>query len=206
MKNSHRFFLFGALCLFGLMGAARAETTDMASALVRETTTQMLAVLDKRRAELEEQPNLIYDLVQEFVVPNFDFQRITSYALGRYWRNANAEQRKLLVHEFQQMLVRTYAKALLNYSGQEVRFLPLRPGNRDGQVTVRTEVSEAGGAPIPIDYAMYMRGSDWKVYDVSIDGVSLIANYRSSFASEIRANGIDGLIRTLQARNESGSV
>jgi phospholipid transport system substrate-binding protein len=71
---------------------------------------------------------------------------------------------------------------------------------------VRTEVSEAGGAPIPIDYAMYMRGSDWKVYDVSIDGVSLIANYRSSFASEIRANGIDGLIRTLQARNESGSV
>ncbi len=187
-------------------GQAWAETEDMASALVRDTTTRMLEVLQQRQDELTQSPGLIYDLVEEMVVPNFDFQRITSYAVGRYWREATAVQRQALVNEFQHMLVRTYAKALLNYAGQEIRFLPLRPGNREGQVTVRTEVNEAGGAPIPIDYSMYMKAGAWKVYDVTIDGVSLVANYRSSFATEIRSKGIDGLIQTMKNRNQSSSA
>ncbi len=206
MKNSRRFFLGCVLWMVACCGQAWAETEDMASALVRDTTTRMLEVLQQRQDELTQSPGLIYDLVEEMVVPNFDFQRITSYAVGRYWREATAVQRQALVNEFQHMLVRTYAKALLNYAGQEIRFLPLRPGNREGQVTVRTEVNEAGGAPIPIDYSMYMKAGAWKVYDVTIDGVSLVANYRSSFATEIRSKGIDGLIQTMKNRNQSSSA
>ncbi len=206
MKNSSRFFLGCVLWMVACCGQAWAETEDMASALVRDTTTRMLEVLQQRQDELTQSPGLIYDLVEEMVVPNFDFQRITSYAVGRYWREATAVQRQALVNEFQHMLVRTYAKALLNYAGQEIRFLPLRPGNREGQVTVRTEVNEAGGAPIPIDYSMYMKAGAWKVYDVTIDGVSLVANYRSSFATEIRSKGIDGLIQTMKNRNQSSSA
>jgi phospholipid transport system substrate-binding protein len=206
LKNSRRFFLGCVLWMVACCGQAWAETEDMASALVRDTTTRMLEVLQQRQDELTQSPGLIYDLVEEMVVPNFDFQRITSYAVGRYWREATAVQRQALVNEFQHMLVRTYAKALLNYAGQEIRFLPLRPGNREGQVTVRTEVNEAGGAPIPIDYSMYMKAGAWKVYDVTIDGVSLVANYRSSFATEIRSKGIDGLIQTMKNRNQSSSA
>jgi phospholipid transport system substrate-binding protein len=187
-----------------LVGMVRAEAPDMASALVQDTTDRMLKALEKRRSDLDSTPGLIYDLVYEIVVPNFDFERITQYAVGRYWRDANAQQRQALVDEFQQLLVRTYAKALLNYSGQEIKILPLRPGSREGHVVVHTEVNESGGPSVPIDYQMYLKSGAWKVYDVSIDGVSLVANYRSSFATEIRRKGIDGLIRTLKARNDKG--
>jgi phospholipid transport system substrate-binding protein len=166
----------------------------------------MLAVLEERRGELDRDPRLIYQLVDQIVVPNFDFERITRSAVGRYWRKAKAAQRTALVNEFQQLLVRTYAKALLTYSGQEIHYLPLRPGRKPGSVTVHTEVSEGGAPPIPIDYRLYLKDGVWKVYDVTIDGISLVANYRSSFAAEIRRNGIDGLIQVLQKRNRDGTA
>ncbi len=99
------------------------------------------------------------------------------------------------------MLVRVYAKSLLNYAGQKIRILPLRPGKRPSHVTVHTEVNETGGPRIPINYRMYLKDGAWKVYDIIIDGVSLVSNYRGSFAAEVRRKGIDGLIQTLKARN-----
>ena len=111
-----------------------------------------------------------------------------------------------MVTEFRQLLVRVYAKALLNYSGQKIRYLPLRAGRRAGEVTVHTEVREAGGPPIPVNYRLYLKNGAWKVYDISIDGISLVANYRSSFAAEIRRKGVDSLIETLKARNADGSA
>lgn len=206
LKNSRVSLLGAGFLGLLLSGPVRAEAPDMASALVRDTAERMLKVLEKRRSELETTPGLIYALVNEIVAPNFDFERITRYAMGRYWRNADAGQKASMVNEFRQMLVRTYAKALLNYSGQEILYLPLHPGRRAGEVTVHTEVREAGGPRIPIDYRLYLKGGAWKVYDITIDGVSLVANYRSSFATEIRRNGIDGLIDTLRARNAGGSA
>ncbi len=183
------------------LGSASANAPDLASAVVRDTSERMIKTLEARRPDLDSSPGLIYQLVEEIVVPNFDFDRITAFAVGRYWRQASAPQREGLTREFRQMLVRTYAKALLNYSGQEVVFLPLRPGQREGQVTVRTEVRETGGPPIPIDYQMYLKNGAWKVYDISIDGISLVSNYRSSFDAEIRRKGVDGLIESLKDRN-----
>jgi phospholipid transport system substrate-binding protein len=185
---------------------AGAGTTDMASALVKDTTDRMLSALEERRSELDSTPGLVYELVREIVVPNFDFERITQYAVGRYWRDATPAQKERLVAEFQRLLVRTYANALLNYSGQDIKILPLRPGSREGHVVVHTEVRESGGPTIPIDYQMYLKDGAWKVYDVTIDGVSLVANYRSTFATEIRRKGIDGLIETLETRNAQGTA
>lgn len=200
--------LLVGVVLLGLLLSSpiRAATPDLASALVRETSERMLEVLEARRSELETTPGLVYKLVNEIVVPNFDFERITQYAMGRHWRKVDAGQKASMVVEFRQLLVRVYAKALLNYSGQEIRYLPLRPGNRRGEVTVHTEVSEAGGPSVPINYRLYLKGGVWKVYDITIDGVSLVANYRSSFAAEIRRKGVDGLIETLRTRNADGSA
>jgi phospholipid transport system substrate-binding protein len=188
------------------LAVGRADTPDMASALVKDTTDRMLEVLEQRHAEIDARPEIIYDLVNEIVVPNFDFERITQYAMGRFWRQAGAEQRQVLVEEFRRLLVRTYAKALLNYTGQKIRILPLRPGSREGQVRVHTEVNEPGGPTVPIDYQMYLKAGAWKVYDVIIDGVSLVSNYRGSFATEIRRGGIAGLIQALKNRNQTGSA
>lgn len=177
---------------------------DMASALVRDTSDRMLSTLKARRGEVDQQPQLIYQLVGQIVVPHFDFQRITQAALGRYWHQASPQEQTELVRQFQQMLVRTYAKALLSYSDQEILYLPLRPGRDAGDVTVATQVQEPGAPPIPINYRLYLKDGAWKVYDVIIDNVSLIANYRSSFANEIRRDGIGGLIKTLNERNDGG--
>jgi phospholipid transport system substrate-binding protein len=184
-----------------LCNMAYADAPDGASALVKSTTEHVFEVLKKRRAEIDAHPRIIYELVDDIVVPNFDFERITQSAVGRFWRQAPENQRQALVNEFRQLLVRTYAKALLNYSGQAVRILPLRPGRHDDQVLVHTEVNEPGGPTVPIDYQMYLKGSAWKVYDVIIDGVSLVTNYRSSFAEEIRKGGMNGLIESLKNRN-----
>lgn len=203
MKN--RLIVWLALfAMLAAVGASRAQTPDLASALVRSTTDRMLTALQTRRADLDASPGLIYALVEEIVLPAFDFERITRYAMGRYWRTASAAQQQALVASFRQLLMRTYARALLNYAGQEIRLLPLRPGRRAGQVTVHTEVNEAGGPSVPIDYQLYLKGNTWKVFDITIDGISLVANYRSSFAAQIRRDGIDGLIQTIERRNTEG--
>ena len=192
--------LLGVALTVGLAGGSQ----DLASHLVKDRSERMLRTLEARRGELERSPQLIYELVGEIVVPQFDFERITRSALGRHWHAASPRQRLALIEQFQQMLVRTYAKALLNYAGQQIRYLPLRPGRRTGDVTVSTEVQEPGAPPIPIKYDLYLKGGAWKVYDVTIDGVSLVSNYRSSFAAQIRRGGIDGLIDRLQSQNGVG--
>lgn len=199
--NPWRWLLVVGLLAFAGPGWA---TDDAATALVRQTSERMLSTLKARRAEVDRQPELIYRLVAEIVVPHFDFQRITQAALGRHWGQATPAQRRALTEAFQQVLVRTYAKALLSYSGQDILYLPLRPGRDAGDVTVATQVQEAGAPPIPISYRLYLKEGAWKVYDVSIDNVSLIANYRSSFANRIRTEGIDGLIQSLDDMNRGG--
>jgi phospholipid transport system substrate-binding protein len=177
---------------------------DEATALVKRTTDSMLSTLQARRAEVDRNPALIYGMIDSILLPHFDFQKITQGALGQYWRQASPSQQKALVNGFQQVLVRTYARSILSYSGQEIRYLPIRPGSKSGTVTVSTEVRGAGASPIPVDYRMFDNGAGWKVFDVVINNASLVGNYRSSFATEIRQNGIDGLIDKLGEMNRKG--
>jgi phospholipid transport system substrate-binding protein len=163
-----------------------------------------LSTLQARRAEVDRNPSLIYGMIDSIVAPHFDFERITQGALGQYWREADTAQQRELVNGFKQVLVRTYARSLLKYDGEEIRYLPVKPGSKSGRVTVSTEVREPGAAPIPVDYRLYNNGSGWKVYDVVINNASLVGNYRSSFASQIRQAGIDGLIVRLGEMNTKG--
>ncbi len=198
-----RYVLIVAL-LFGQ--ASWASGTDAAASLVRDVSQRMLTILKERRAEIEREPSIIFGLVDQIVVPHFDFEKITQSAVGQYWRQATPEQRKALANGFREVLIRTYAQALLNYSGEDIRYLPVKPGQREATVTVPTEVRERGGPAVPVDYRMYEKNGKWLVYDLVIDNVSLIVNYRGSFNTEIRRDGIDGLIRRLGQMNQKGEV
>ena len=188
--------LFGA----GLSGAANREPEPVA--LIRSTADYVLAQIRQRKAELEKDSSGIYELVQEKILPHFDFRVMSRGALGRYWRRATEAQKQRIAQEFQELLVRTYATTLLNYSDQEVEYLPFRGKPGDKRVTVSTRVHDRGGPPIPINYRLY-RTSDgrWKIYDVVVDGVSLVSSYRSSFAAEVKKGGIEGLITSLSEHN-----
>jgi len=189
-----------ALLLMLAAAAAVADGTD-AQALVRSTADRVLAEVKANKSQLERDSSGIYALVEAYVVPHFDFSRMTQSAMGRHWRAANEQQRAALVREFQELLVRTYAVALLNYSGQQIEYLPLRATAIDDEVVVQTKVSDAGAPPVPIDYRLRRVVGQWKVYDVTIDGVSLVSNYRSMFAEQVQRAGVDGLIPQLSARN-----
>jgi phospholipid transport system substrate-binding protein len=188
-----------------LLIAAPLQAAVGAQQLVIDTTTKVLARLKQDRAKLQANPDLIYPLVEDLVLPHFDFHRMSIWVLGKNWRKADSRQQQQFTEQFRTLLVRTYAKALLEYTDQSINYLPLHAAADARRVTVRTEVVQPGGVNIPINYSMFLnRQGQWMVYDISVDGVSLIANYRTSFASEIRQGGLDKLLTRLTALNASG--
>ena len=171
--------------------------------LIRETSDRVLDEIKTNGDKYRSDPASIHALVNDVVLPHFDFYEMTDLALGRHKNDVSAEQKPVIVDEFRQLLVRTYSSALLEYTDQALVYLPMEGEEADGRVTVRTEIEQAGGFPIPINYALRLGDDGWKVYDISVDDVSLVTNYRSSFSRAIRKDGVDGLIKTLQDRNQS---
>lgn len=171
--------------------------------LIRQTAEQVLMQI-KANAELyRADPAKLYALVDEVVLPHFNFEKMTELALGRNKDKISAEQKPIIVKEFRILLVRTYGKALLEFNDQEIIYLPMTPSSKEGYATVKTEIQQAGGFPIPLNYKLRLEAGSWKVYDISVDDVSLVTNYRSSFSRQIRKNGVDGLIKTLRERNQA---
>jgi phospholipid transport system substrate-binding protein len=170
--------------------------------LIRNASDQVLSLIQSNPGQFHQDPAKLYALVDEVVLPHFDFTTMTDLALGRYKSKVSAEQKQLITKEFRTLLVRTYAKALLEYNNQKIIYLPTEGSLEGGDVTVRTEIEQAGGFPIPLNYRLKQGKQAWKVYDISVDDISLVTNYRSSFSREIRKNGIDGLIKTLHERNQ----
>jgi phospholipid transport system substrate-binding protein len=195
--------VLGTLLLLPVLSSpAQANVAD-AEKIVRDTTTQVIDRLVAEKDQLKAHPERIYDLIHELVIPHFDFASMAKWVLGRNWRDASQQQRDSFVGEFQTLLVRTYAKALLEYSEEEIKFLPSEQNPDSNLIVVKTEVDQPGGtAPIPIHYRMHVSGGEWKVVDVSVDGVSLVSTYRGSFASEIQKSGLDALIAKLADRNQ----
>ncbi len=187
--------------LMGLVSASVSAAIGPQQ-LVQQTSQAMLEKLKQEKELLKAEPGRIYSLVDKIVVPHFDFEYMSQMVLAKYWRKASAAQRQAFTLEFRQLLVRTYATSLKEYADQELIYLPFREGKKKDQAMVRTEIEQAGGFPIPIDYRLRQNSRDWKVFDVVIDGVSLVTNYRTSFAKEIRAGGLDSLIDTLAKRNQ----
>ncbi len=192
--------IFALVLILIAMPAAAMQGPE---ALIRETSDKVLAELKNNGEIYKTEPERIYRLVDEVVLPHFDFSAMTDLALGKHKDKVSAEQKPTIVNEFRSLLVRTYSSALLEYTNQELVYLPMEGNEADGKVTVRTEIEQAGGFPIPINYVLRLGDDGWKVFDISVDEVSLVTNYRSSFARAIKKEGVDGLIKTLQDRNQS---
>jgi len=194
--------LFLALCFACFATAVSAQ--DLApGALVKSMTDDVIGIIKQDKDIKAGDRAKINALIDAKVLPHFNFDRMTALAMGRNWRKANAEQKKVLTSEFRTLLVHTYSGALASYKNEVIEFLPMHAGAGDADVMVRTRVKQPGSEPIGMDYSMEKTPEGWKVYDVAVAGVSLVTNYRDSFNSEIKQSGIDGLIKALESKNRS---
>jgi phospholipid transport system substrate-binding protein len=192
-----RSFLLLLALVLGLNAPVALADDTPPDVLARTSSEEVIAILKKDKELRSGNQAKVYQLVEAKILPHFDFNRMTQLALGKNWPRATAKQKQELVTEFRNLLVRTYSSSLTEFTGQTVEFKPLTLKPDDTDVTVRSEIRQPGGQPIPINYSMYKTDFGWKVYDVTIDSVSLVTNYRASFANTIRQSGIDGLIKTL---------
>ncbi len=188
-----------AMVLF-VVGAAIA-TTDAARQLVVEVSNQVIQALHDHPDLEQRDPDYVYDLLNRTVAPHFDFDTMARLVLGRYWNESNPQQQQRFVTAFRTYLVRIYAVSLAQYKDQKIDYKPLHAPAGADKLVVQTEVRQANGPAILIDYRMHLTAGQWKVYDVTIDGVSLVANNRRTFAAEIHDGGIDALAAHLAQRN-----
>ena len=182
---------------------AQEESPDV---LIKRVTEDVLTIVRQDKDIQSGNTKKAIALVEAKVLPHFNFMHMTALAVGRYWREATPEQKKQLAEEFKTLLVRTYSNALTGYKDQTIRYKPTKMQNGDTDVLVRTEIIQSGAKPIALDYSVEKLADGWKVYDVVVAGVSLVSNYRDTFAQEISANKIDGLIKMLAAKNKQNEA
>ena len=178
-----------------------AQSPDL---LVRETTDQVLGELSANYDAMLADQSLLYNMVDAIVLPHFDFERMSKLVLGKYWKKVSDAQREEFVEEFKALLVRTYATALFEYTDQEIVYKPYRAKEGAKRVLVKTAIVPSDGPKIPIDYAL-SRGKDdaWRVYDIRIDEISMVTNYRSSYGKIIESRGMDSLIALLGRKRQA---
>lgn len=184
-----------------LVAAAANSQNPAPDAMVRDMSNDVLTTIKADKALASGDMARVQKLVDEKILPYVDFQKMTQLAVGRGWRQANPEQRAALTREFRTLLVRTYSGALSQVKDHQVQMRPFRAQPNDTDVLVRTSIVASRGDPIQLDYRLEKSDASWKIYDVNILGVWLVENYKTQFASEINANGIDGLIKSLTERN-----
>ncbi|MBI3546694.1 MAG: ABC transporter substrate-binding protein [Gammaproteobacteria bacterium] len=171
--------------------------------LARETTDKIVALLKTNKNAYVKDNSKLYAMVDEHVLPHFDFRAMSRTVLGRNWREASEEQRARFTTEFRNLLVRTYATALLKYNDEKIVYLPFKLTPDDRTALVKSEVRRSDGPPIAINYSFYNTSNGWKVYDISVEGASLVTTYQSTYASRMQKEGLDGLIKTLAQENKA---
>jgi phospholipid transport system substrate-binding protein len=191
-----------AFALAWLFAVPSAHSQEVApDVLVKSLSSEVIAEVRRDKAIQAGDGAKIAALIETKVVPHFDLRRITQLAVGQGWRRATPEQQERLMQEFKTLLVRTYSGALSSYRDQEIEFRPLRAAAGDAEVTVKSLIRQRGAEAIAVEYDLARVGAQWKIFDVRIGGISLVATYRSSFAEEVRNNGVDGLIGLLERKN-----
>lgn len=191
----------GVLLILVSLGV-QANTPEP-EALIRNTVNEVLSIVRQDKDIQAGNKKKAIELVDAKVLPHFNFAHMTRLAVGKSWRKATSEQKRVLEIEFRNLLVRTYTNAFTSYQDQEVEVKPLKMAKDATDVVMKTLVISKGKPPLPVNYDMEKTASGWKVYDLSIEGVSLVTNYRSTFAEQIQKNGIDGLIKTLVEKNQA---
>jgi len=193
-----------ALLFIGFLASLPAASQDTPpDVLVKQVTLEVVDLIAKDKEIRGGNRAKLIGLINERVLPHFNFQSMTALAMGQSWNKATPEQKKRVTEEFKTLLVRTYASALAAYSDQKFDFRPLRAKPTDTDVMVNVRVLQPGTQPVPIDYSMEKTPSGWKVYDVIVGGVSLVANYRTEFNNLVRESGVEGLIKNLSAKNRA---
>jgi len=197
-----------------LLGSTASATAQLAppEQVMSQLSEQMIATLKKERDAVYAHPQYMFDLVDQVLGPHVDFPRMSGWVLGKYWRQATPEQRQRFIAAFRTMLVRFYTAALLDdpkqldtllaHTDGLITFMPSRPPE-NGTTTVRSEVHLTDGKTVQVLFSVHNRDGEWKVYDVTVEGISLVTNYRTSFAQEIQQSGLDALIAQLEERNRN---
>jgi len=185
---------------FFVLSAAAQEAPDV---LIKRVSEEVLSIVRTDKELQNGNTKRAVELVEQKVLPHFNFTRMTRLAMGKEWNKATPDQQQRLTQEFKTLLVRTYSNALTGYKNQTLRYKSFKMDGADKEVVVQTEVVRPGAPALPIDYSLEKQDNGWKVYDVVVDGISLVVSYRDQFGQEVRANGVDGLIKSIAAKNKS---
>lgn len=186
--------------------SALAQANVPADVFVKGVADDVLAIVKKDKDIQNGDQEKIFALAEEKILPNFNFDHVCRLVLGKNFSKASKEQQEAFQREFRTLLIRTYASALSKYRNQTIEYKPMRDISDDKQVTVKTQILQPGGQPIGVDYTLEQMGDVWKVYDITIEGVSLVTNYRGQFSNEVRQGGMDGLIQKLVEKNKSNAT
>jgi phospholipid transport system substrate-binding protein len=183
-----------------------AESIESPDALLERTSAQVLKILRDDHELLKEEPDRVYKIIDDYILPHLDDVTMAKLALGKNWKKATKEQKLEFVGEFRNLLVRTYSKSLIEYKDQEIKYFPVELAADTYKTSVKAEVIQPGGPSIPMAYRVRIKNNEWKVYDIKIDGVSLVTSYRGTFTQEIRKSGIEGLLKYLRDKNSKLST
>ena len=197
-------FLIGLSLLCFASASFAAEAPDE---LVKRTAEDVLTIIKSDKDIQAGNQEKLFALTEEKILPNFNFDKVSRLVLGKNWTKATPDQKTAFQSEFKSLLLRTYATALSKYKNQTIEYAPLRMADGATTASVKTSIVQSGGQPIAVNYSLEKQAdASWKVYDIVIEGVSLVTNYRGQFAQEIRQNGLDSLIKKLADKNKAAGV
>lgn len=202
MQVLNRWLMIATLLITPMLAVAEPLAPD---ALVKNTANDVLDIIKKDKDIQSGNMTKITALAEEKILPHFDFDAMSKSVLGKNWREASKEQQEHFIAEFRTLLVRTYASALSKYRNQTIDYKPFRAQPSDTRVTVKTQILQPGGPALPVDYVLKQTGDVWKVIDISIEGVSLVTNYRGQFTNELKLTDMNGLIQRIADKNKSNA-
>ncbi len=179
----------------------QAESIESPVALLERTSQQVIKILQDDHELLQKEPDRVYKIIDDYILPHLDDVTMAKLALGKNWKRATREQKQEFVVEFRNLLVRTYSKSLIEFSDQKINFFPIKLPEGVQRASVKAEVIQPGGPSIPMAYRVRIKNNTWKVYDIKIDGISLVTSYRGTFTQEIRKSGMDGLLKYMRNKN-----
>lgn len=182
------------------------STHEAALELVRSTTDKLFAAVKAYDGVLSENPAKARELVDQFITPHVDLEGFSKLVLGKYWRQATPDQQRQFLDQFHNLILRTYATAATSYTGVDIEYQPMREETRENFATVRTVIPGTSGEGVKVHYRLHCRDNVWRVFDVSIAGVSMVTTYRTAFSAEVKKSGLEGLIKVLEQKNsETGA-
>ena len=202
--NFKSIFLAGTVVLASMLANISSANQPTPEQIIETTANSMLKELNTNKVMLKKSPEKLYDLIEKIVAPNFDFDLMSQYVMGRVWRTATDAQKSVFTKEFKVLLINTYGSSLLDYTSTKITILPQAAAKGDAdERTVKTEAAIPGKPPFLILYKMSNNYGKWLVYDVTIEGLSVISNYRTEITAQVKSKGIDGMIEAIRAKNSA---